>query len=154
MALSKGWKIALSIVGVMGLLFVLGVGALFYWVKTNGKAFVEGQMTAATQRIEEGQQHGLETDQAGCVKTTLAKLNKDAQFSALVGHRFFLQGCLQTGQPTAGFCEGVPRETDVIQSVKWRLQACKQYGSASPHCSTTLAGIQGHCATAAKDAQR
>jgi len=151
MALSKGWKIALSIVAVMGVLFVLGVGAIFYWVKTRGRDFIEGQMASATKYIDEGNQYGLETDNAGCVKTTLARLSKDDRITALLAHRFFLKGCLPASKPTAGFCDGVPPKSEMVQSLKWRMQACAKYGSTSPHCGSMLEEIQEHCATTGKE---
>ena len=148
--MTKGWKIGLSIAGVLGFCLLSGVIGIGYWVKTNGKQFIERQMNNARANVAEGETFGATTDQQGCLKEALLKLDglSATDISGMLSNRFFFTGCLQASQATPNFCDGVPAPTEMMASVKWRAQKCVALKSKHQQCGNLLGEVQNFCAKA------
>ena len=128
-----------------GLVFVfclVGAGLLWYWWSHNGRELLEqGQSSIAA-----GQATGAGTDQQGCLDGALAKLPENTRFSAQLSNTLFLSGCLPAAQPTPGFCDGVPPNGEVMNSVRWRLEKCKDRPQPeSQPCGQLYGEVQKFC---------
>ena len=130
------------IVGVcLILLIVVAVGAGVYWWSQNKQAL----FAAAEQSQQEGRDFGEGVEQMGCMTESLARFKKEQGMGNAIASRLFLAECLKTSQPTEGFCESVPAESDFRNSAAWRQQQCESRGLVVSYCGTILAQVQQFC---------
>ena len=128
-----------------GLVFIfclIAAGLSWYWWSHHGKELLEQGKSS----IAAGQAAGASTDQQGCLDGALAKLPENTGFSAQLGNNLFLSGCLPAAQPTPGFCDGVPADSEIMQSVTWRLEKCKDRPQTeSQPCGQLYSEVQKFC---------
>src|SRR5258706_13129218 len=114
-------RVLLIMAGVVFIFCLIAAGLGWYWWSHHGKEFLE----TGKSSIEAGQKAGANADQQGCLDGALAKLSENAGFTQQLGNNLFLSGCLPAAQPTAGFCDGVPADGEIMKSVTWRMEKCK-----------------------------
>ena len=122
-------------------LLIIGVVAGTHWWSKHGRSFVESGRQA---RIE-GEQVGEETDDQGCLDEALVRHKRAGRFAQSVAHSLFLKGCLSASEPTAGFCDQVPKGRDVAKSARWRTTKCAGAGLSDPSCPQLFAQVQQYC---------
>jgi hypothetical protein len=122
-------------------LLIIGGAAGTYWWSKHGRPFVE----SGRQAHIEGEQVGEETDDQGCLDETLARLKRSGRLAQAVGDSLFLKGCLSASEPTAGFCDRVPKGKDVANSARWRMTQCAGAGLSDPNCPRLFAQVQEYC---------
>jgi hypothetical protein len=125
---------------VIALLIVAGVVGYFWWSK-HGKEFAE----SGRQARVEGEQFGEETDDQGCLDEALTRHKRAGGFTQTLAHRLFLGGCLSASEPTAGFCEHVPKRKDVVKSGVWQAKRCTEAGFSDPYCRQLFGQMQEYC---------
>ena len=137
------WAKALIIAGVLIILLVIGViGAGVYWWSNNKDAL----MAKAKALVEEGQDAGRQTDNQGCVDQAVARYKRDPGFTNGISSGIFMESCLRVSRPTAGFCDGVPRETEFIKSANWQQAECERVGlSSDQYCRQLFQGVERFC---------
>lgn len=130
-------KFALIGCGVLVILAILGVFAIGAWWKRSGSDLME----RAEAVEEEGRKAGLSTDEAGCMR--LAQARRGGGMGALVGTSIYLDSCLETSRATPGFCEGVPRPTEPLRSMRWETAQCRNPNDL--RCRTLVQAKQEYC---------
>ena len=137
------WMKVLLVVGV--LLVVLIVGALvagYFVVSRYGPGLVE----AGRQTFEEGAEYGQRTDNEGCLNEAAARQARVEGFTDMVRNGIFMQTCLEASRPTPGFCDGVPRQMEIMKGVAWQQQQCQRFGlRPEQQCGQLFQGVQRFC---------
>jgi hypothetical protein len=105
--------------------------------------------------IEQGQQADTEArtfatgrDQEACVVEGFRRDDAcgETAFSCEISAGIFLQRCLELSMPVAGFCDGVPRQSELMPSVQWTTATCAARGHAtSQPCTRLVPAIQRYC---------
>jgi hypothetical protein len=132
MAMGKGTKILLIILGVFVALCVGGGVAMWKYV---------GQY--AYNGIQAGGTFGLTTDNAGCVTNALQQDSTGQGFRDIMTDMTFLVGCLQKSKATPGFCDNVPAPADTGAVHGWIEVKCPVVEDA--RCRRTYSGVQSYC---------
>ena len=137
------WMKVLFVAGV--LLVVLIVGAVvagYFVVRRYGPGLVE----AGQQTYNEGVEYGRRTDNEGCLNEAAARQARVAGFADMVRNGIFMQTCLEASRPTPGFCDGVPRQMEIMKAVAWQQQQCKRFGlKPEQQCAQLFQGVQRFC---------
>jgi hypothetical protein len=136
-----GFVKGLLVVGFLVLLAIIAGVAGFYWYSKHGRQFME----SARQAHAEGVQFGEESDDEGCLSEALARHKQAAGFGRAMAHNLFLKGCLSASEVTDGFCDGVPRRTQVMASATWQAKKCAKAGFTDPYCHQLFAQVQEYC---------
>ncbi len=142
--MSKGLKIFLIIVAVVCGGGVLVMAAGYFFVKSQAPGLVEN----SRKTIEEGAKYGRGKKDALCVTHVMKRAQPCGEYElkCQVGNAVYLQACLKASQPTTAFCAAVPSESQLMESVKWRVAVCKSYPKVKPRvCQSIQAMVQKHC---------
>ena len=135
-------KVVLVLVLVVA---VLGIGAVIAGLlvaRRYGPELVQENR----QAMEEGQEYGRRTDDAGCLNEGVARQARVAGFRDMLKNNFFMRSCLEVARPTPGFCEGVPGRLEFMKSVGWQAEQCKRHGlGPEQQCSQFFQQIQQFC---------
>ncbi len=133
---------ALLVVGVLIVVVAIIAGVAGYsWYSKHGRQFME----SARQAQSEGVQFGEETDDQGCLDEALARHKQAGGFAQSIAHDLFLKGCLSASEQTDGFCDGVPKRSQVMASAGWQIKKCAGAGLNDPFCRRIFAQVQEYC---------
>ena len=133
--MTRGWKIGLTIIGVIVVIVVVCLGAIGFYVYKN-----------TAQVKEEAVAFAQQTDQAGCLKEVMSRQKQnDASPLGTIGNAAFLGVCLEKSKPTNGFCDAVPPSSDRDKSTKWVNDQCNQAGLNPATCAALMVMVQQHC---------
>ena len=137
------WMKVLLVVGVLLVLLIVGAGvAVFFLARTYGPGLVE----AGQQTYNEGVEYGRRTDNEGCLNEAAARQARVEGLTDMVRNGIFMQTCLEASRPTAGFCDGVPRQTEFMKAIAWQQQQCQRYGlPPEKQCSQLFSQVQQFC---------
>jgi hypothetical protein len=136
-------KATFVIFGILTILALLGIGGGWYYWSTHKQQL----MDSAKALQKEAQEAGKNTDEQGCVELSVERLKKDSGITGSVSSGLFLQFCLQSAKPTSDFCDGVPPETEFIDSARWRLAKCQGRSLDTNACQNLMGQIQRYCAS-------
>lgn len=136
-----------------GLLILVGggvAGAVAWYVSQNYESW-EAQGKAAMQ---EGARAGVGATADSCVDGGMARLKKDSSMQGGIYARVWMQSCLsasdEASTPT-GFCDDVPAQSEIADSIKWRMAQCSARGFAdNQQCNSVIPGVQQFCDTQRK----
>jgi hypothetical protein len=144
----RGTVIALTIVGVVVGLILIGVAACvglgWLWLERNAasigdlgaRALAEGQSFGSGHTTEECVEQGLGRGAACATSDPWCRANAS----------IFLRACLQVASRPPGFCDGVPRPLDVMAAGRWAMEYCAARGRARDQaCLGMVSEIQVHC---------
>lgn len=135
-------KVLLVLGGLLLVLVVVAVVAGFFVVRRYGPGLVE----AGKQTYTEGAEYGRRTDNEGCLNEAAARQAHVEGFGDMVKNGVFMQVCLEASRPTPGFCDGVPRQMEIMKGVTWQHQQCKRYGlKIEQQCGQLFQGVQRFC---------
>lgn len=138
----SNWIKALLISAVcFVLLIIAGVGFGVYWFSKHKNELIETGMNAR----KEGAEFGKKTDDQGCLAEGLRRHRERQGFSDAILNNLFLAGCFDTARPTATFCEGVPRSSEIIESARWRVKKCTDENLSDNYCANLYAEVQKYC---------
>jgi hypothetical protein len=103
----------------------------------------------AQATIAEADDFARTHDQVGCRDEGLRRADlcglTDVNCNAQV--TVFTDRCMAAATPTPGFCDGVPAQTEIMESARWAAAQCQQMGRAQDtHCTTLLQSVQRACA--------
>lgn len=143
-----GWLKALIIVVVVVIVLVVGaVVAGVIWVAHNKDAWI----ARGKEVITEGRQFGKGTDNQGCVDETISRYKNDPGFTSAISDGIFLRSCLDSSRFTPGFCDDVPKQTELIKTAQWRVAQCKQFDlEKDSNCQNLFTPIQQFCEARAR----
>lgn len=128
-------------VGTCGLL----VSAGMWWFNRNKEAL----KTKYAEATAAGEAFGQAHDDTECVDEALARKDAKGGFLGQVAGNLFLTACLEVAPSAAGFCEGVPPSSRLIESATWAVAACGQRGRGEDQaCARMMQEVQKACASA------
>ena len=142
------WLKILVIIAIVVVLLVGGViGAGVLWWMRNKDAL----MARAKEVVAEGKEFGGRNDNQACVDEAIARYKRDPGFGSAMSNNFFLRSCLDASQPSAGFCDTVPRATEFMKSAEWQLDQCRRVGlSQDSYCRQLFQPVQQFCESGAR----
>jgi hypothetical protein len=142
-------KIFLFGCGGLLLIGVVVIGLAFAWLYTK----VSDPRFTAT--IEQAREFGRTTDNHGCINEALRRAEKLETASPnsmeFWAESSWASNCLDTSQPTQGFCDGVPTMTEefanALKENVYEEQMCKKtpFGQYNVHCKSVYSAKQKHC---------
>lgn len=148
--MSKTAKIIIALV-VCFLLFVCAVVGfgLYWWSQHRGELLEAGRKHA-----EQGREFGKKADEQGCLDEAIVRYKGDRGFTGSISSRIFLRSCLEASRPTHGFCDQVPRQSEIIKSARWQLEQAEKAGINDQFGRQLFSQLQQHCESkASKPAQ-
>ena len=111
------------VIGCLIFLVIAGVVVVF----VVGGIFFLGLNKYGETTEADGMEFGRRTDQQGCQKEGLRRLNsaRNAR-NPIDAHatQLWAYGCFQTCRPTAGFCREVPAEDSSLAVRRWAQMRC------------------------------
>ncbi len=124
--MSHNVKWILLVVGVLAFLVVGGIAAIFVLVRLTNTE--ESKREYEAKRVE-GRELGKAMDQAGCMKEGLVRAKRMTRWEIKrgVANEVFVEDCLKTSRPTAGFCDGVPALWK-LKDDEWTEDQCEKAG--------------------------
>ena len=139
------WLKILLIIFLVGLIIVATAIFVGYrWVKSH-----EGELREMGAKTEhEGQEFGRGKDAEACVVEGLARTTSCPQMNMVcqVKASVFFQSCLQTATIPPGFCEGVPKQLNIMATVKWQMSECARLGHPNDQrCTRFMTTLQKQC---------
>jgi hypothetical protein len=139
---SGSLKIVLLVLAGLGLLLVAGVLGFAWWLNRN---MDELRSTAeATQAL--GAEFGQGRAASACVVEAIARVDRCDGMICELGEQRFLAGCLGVALTPPDFCREVPKNDEILASVKYRLQVCLAHEARDQEvCSRLLDAVQSHC---------
>jgi hypothetical protein len=143
--MSLAAKIAITIVVclLLSVVAAIGLGALLW--SRHGDELIR----TSRRQVERGQAYGMETDEAGCLRSALARYRGQPGLAGSLAAGVFAQSCWRTSRPTAGFCYGVPKPLEVFRTVRWQAEQSKKAGVDEQFGGQIFAQLQAYCDTKA-----
>lgn len=136
------WIKALLIISICFVLLIVGVvGFGAYWLSTHKDELIRSAESARA----DGAAFGRRTDNQGCLTEVLRRHKEHHGFSDAILNNLFISGCLDASRPTSGFCDGVPKTSEMTASVSWRLKKCTDAGLSDSYCGNLFGEVQKYC---------
>jgi hypothetical protein len=152
--MSKNMKIALIVFGCILLLCTGIAGVAFYWVNTSGREMFQQVKNNSATAMAEGKELGKTSDKNVCLAESVKRTDADPSITSAIVGSAFLSSCLSTAQPTPGFCDGVPQQSEIMKSSEWIVKKCKENGSTGQGCQQLMQAVIQHCAGAGTPAAK
>ncbi|HEV2913696.1 MAG TPA: hypothetical protein VGX92_10495 [Pyrinomonadaceae bacterium] len=138
------WLKALLIISLCVVLLIIGaVGLGAYWFTKHKDELLKSAQSARAEGVELGRK----TDNQGCLSEALRRHREHPGFSDAIANNLFLNGCLDASRPTTGFCDGVPRSTEFIESTRWAVRKCTEENLSDSYCGQIFTQVQKYCDT-------
>jgi hypothetical protein len=116
-------------------------GSGVYWWTHNRDKLLQG----TKRTLDEGREFGKNTDNDGCVTEALSRHKQDRGFISSISQSLFVRACLESSQPSTGFCDGVPSKNQIISGAQWQVRKCKEAGLSDQYCQQIFAQVQEYC---------
>lgn len=140
--MSNTVKVILGVVAGAILLALIVVGLAAYWWSQNSQRVLEGGRRA----YEDGKAFGAGTDNRGCLTEAISRHKANTGFAESIKTNLFLRSCLKSSRPTPGFCDGVPKASEIMKTVAWQREQCTREGlSSDSYCGQLFSQVQQHC---------
>ncbi len=141
MALGKGLKIFLIVVGTVVLLVALLIGGFAWWLTSHGEELkVMGDQVKA-----EAAEFGQGRNGEACLAEGLRRLDACDDMMCGVKTRVFLTACLEAAEPSPDLCKGVPSSGSFVDSVEWLRHRCAEVPLDSNDCQGFFGELQDFC---------
>ena len=141
MALGKGLKIFLIVVGAVALLVALLIGGFAWWFSSN-----KDELKAIGDQIKaEATEFGRGRNGEACLSEGLRKLAACDGFMCSVKTRVDLGACLQAAEPSPNLCEGAPPRGSIVDSVHWLRKQCAEISLDDDDCHGLFGELQDFC---------
>lgn len=138
---NDGARIFAIVAGALAAFFLVVAGIGAYWWAHQGSAwFAEGKAA-----FEEGRALGPSGDSPMCLEHSLDRFGGCQGMGCELSVLVFLNACLAEATPSAEFCDGVPAQTALFESVSWRSDRCDAAGYPGDTCEQLFASVQGYC---------
>ena len=139
MALGKGFRVFLIVMGALALVTALLVGGFVWWVNSSNIRAAGEEIKAEAVEFARGREDD------DCVGEGLRRLRACDGFMCTVKANVFLGACLDAADRTPDMCQGVPLTSSIMDSVAWRIQQCAAVGEDGDACPRLFGEIQKYC---------
>jgi len=137
-------KVVLIIFLVGFVVLVAGIIIAARWVRSQGASL----QTEGKALMAEAQEYGKGKDGEACVDESFRRLKTCNGFICEARVKIFLQACLPSATVPPEFCEGVPKPSEIMATVRYQLGECEKRGMTNDKpCTRLIAGVQAYCAT-------
>jgi hypothetical protein len=145
--MSLAAKIVITIVVclVLAAVAVVGLGALLW--SRHGDDLVR----AGRRQIAHGKAYGMNTDESGCLRAALGRYKGNPGLTGSIAAGVFVRACWQTSRQTAGFCDGVPTQLDLLRTVRWQAEQSRKAGVDEQFGGQIFAQLQAYCDAKARN---
>ncbi|MDH3225514.1 MAG: hypothetical protein OEM67_00270 [Thermoleophilia bacterium] len=141
MALGKGLRIFLIVVGAVVLLVALLIGGFAWWLSSN-----KDELKAMGDRIKaEATGFGQGRNGEACLAEGLRQLDACDGMMCAVKTRVFLTACLEVAEPSPDLCKGVPSSDSIVNSVMWLRHQCAEVQIDTDDCQDLFGELQDFC---------
>ena len=115
--------------------------------------FGEQAMRDAERTIPEADAFAGSHDQLACRDESFRRsdLCGPTELSCITQVTVFMEECLRRCAATPGFCDGVPRSTEIMAGATWARTECAELGrQADPRCPSMMQSVQHACDDSAR----
>ena len=139
-------KVMLAVVGSGVLLLVCAVLGLAGYMRSHRAEYAEEGRQAMSAGMAYGRTQAR--DSRDCIEEGLRRLPGLQGIRAEVANNVFCSACLQVAPRAPAFCDGVPAESALLDSVRWRSDVCAAHpGLDLQLCQRFLGAWQKNCAS-------
>lgn len=112
------------------------------WFQSN-----KDELMAKAQAVRaEGREFGRTATASVCVAKAIEMYRGDSSLLREVRARVWLTGCFDTATPESELCTGVPRTSEIMRTVTWRVAECSRRGlDGDRGCTRVLEEVQRYC---------
>jgi len=139
--LSRAAKIIITIAVSLVILAASVIGFGLYWWSHHSHELFE----AGRKQIEQGEAFGKQTDEQGCLDEAITRYKANRGFSGSISTGLFLRSCLEASRPTPGFCDQVPKQSDILKSARWQIEQAKKAGIDDQYGRQLFTQVQQYC---------
>ncbi|MEJ2347564.1 MAG: hypothetical protein P8090_19695 [Gammaproteobacteria bacterium] len=86
--------------------------------------------------------HGTATQ---CVDAAVERTKGCNGIMCAVRAKSFIRGCMRATKVDAAFCRRVPRESEIMSSVKWTMDTCSRRGADNEICPKVVRDVLKYC---------
>ncbi|HKK05265.1 MAG TPA: hypothetical protein VKA50_05385 [Gammaproteobacteria bacterium] len=134
-------KVAAIVIGAILLLVAVMAGAGYVWWQNN-KLALKAEVQAAT---DEGRAVGSQGTASQCVDATVERTKGCDGIMCAVRAKSFIRGCMRATKVDAAFCRGVPREGEIMNTVRWTMDTCSSRGADNEICPKVVRDALKYC---------
>ncbi|GAB2892649.1 hypothetical protein GCM10027046_21920 [Uliginosibacterium flavum] len=127
---------------MLGVLAVLALAGFILW-SNYGREYVDAIQTAA----QEGAAIGKSKDDGSCYALTLDKLKACDSFKCTLETKTFASSCFRSTRVQTGFCEDVPRISNVVKYLSWLGDTCEEAAPDNDNCGKVLEEVVKYCSS-------
>lgn len=137
------WLRVLLALFLAAMVLLAGGAFLAYrWFHAHRAEIVESGTAVRREAVA----FGRGRDSRQCVDESVRRLNASRGFTGEVKTRLFLGGCLSVAAEPPGFCESVPRQSEIVASAEWTINECRNLDAADiSRCSRLMQEVLRHC---------
>jgi len=138
------WLKVLLIIFLIGVVLVaLAIFLGYRWFRAHeGELREQGQAVVA-----EAENFGRGKDANACVDESFVRLRRCDGFICEAKTKIFLENCVRTSTVPPGFCDNIPKSSEVLATVTWALNECSRRGMENDKpCTRLVRGLQEICA--------
>ena len=141
---SQVWVILLVIFGVVVLFGVLAIGGAVWWFSANKDKFVAMAKEAEQQSTAFA---AAGHDQNECVDEGLKRTDACDGLMCQAEAKVFTERCIVKAAPTAGFCDGAPPPTEIMNTVRYTQAQCEKHGHRADDqkCTQLMQAVEQAC---------
>ena len=130
-------KVALAILCGAFIFVVAVAGGYLYWL---------GQIKAELQESRSaGLAYGKGVDDNACWQEALKRQKLAQDYKSSLRNDSFFLACLAAASNPPGFCDGVPRPLEMIDSATWTTERCAKIELSKSGCQGLLRTLQTYC---------
>ena len=139
--MSKAAKIIIAVAVSFVILAAGAIGfGLYWWSRHSGELLEAGR-----KHYEQGQEFGKKCDEQACLNEAITRYKADRGFTGSLATGLFLRGCLEASRPTPGFCDQVPKQSDILKSARWQIEEAKKAGIDDQYGRQLFSQVQLYC---------
>lgn len=139
--MSRAAKIIITLVLSFIVLAASTIGFGLYWWSYHSHELIE----AGEKQIDQGQEFGKKGDEQGCLDEAITRYKASPGFTGSISTSLFLSSCLEESRPTPDFCDQVPGQSEILNSVRWQREQAKKAGIDDQYGRQLFSQVQVHC---------
>ena len=135
----KGLLIGCVLLIFAGLVVILG--AVWFFQKNKGRIKAEAERVQTDAR-----EFAQNATTSQCVANAIDRYRNDESILGETRARVWLSECLDNATPDPNLCTQVPRNDEIMRTVRWRLAECARLGLDNDKgCTRILTEVQNYC---------
>ncbi len=136
-------KALLILGGVVVLVGGAVVVATVLWFRAN-----KGELkNAGTRGINQGAAFGKGKGPAECEREALTRVEACHGIMCQAEEKLFLDACFRAADPDPHYCDGVPKQGEILATMRWEQDECRRLGKKSGDqlCMQLMQAVPEYC---------